>query len=1142
MPAVKTGLPLGRTAPIDLAARILIVFVLAALPAAGQEFTISGIAADGSVNAEQIESAIKSVEAREDLADEIRGNVVDQLQDAQAQVQNRLAAEAAASAYTEALISAPAETAALREVLDTEAPAPPTAESLGITDATTLEEITQWLSKELADQVALDSKVSDLEAQIKAQESRPADVRTRINELRDSREELAAVIQMPPPPGELQVLTEARKLNTELRRAAQGAETTKLEQELVSHSVRLNLLKAQLDITHRSRLQVERRIEVFQGQVGAKRQAAADLAQQSAAVAELAAADKHPVVRTLAEGNARLTQQLPSVVANTERVTAQLDQISSQARILEQRLASSRQRLEVGGLSRDIGLLLLEESRALPQVSQYRVQLRARSSTLAEIGLAQLRIQEQRRELTTVDARVEELMAEVADDVTDESELAATRNEVRLLLRDRRDLLVQAENNYSSYLQVLGDLDVAQRRLLDSASEYQEFLSQNKLWIPSAPVAFTGDWRAARSATESTLSPKAWLSTVADLAKSLRENMAMAISALLLLIGLLMARKPMAKRNSAINAKIGHLSTDKIGLTIAALAIAAVRALPLSLLLAMAGWFLNNVAQPSAFSSVVARSLLAVAPFLYNIMLFRVLSAKNGVLRVHFGWQEDNLIIIRQQLDRLAAIGAPLVIATVLFYASETAGDRATMGRISFVALMVVMTLVIRPLAHPESGVAASYYRRETTHWVSRLRWLWYALLVGGPVLLSVLSLLGYIYTSLVLTSLLVNTVWLVLALIVVNLVVLRWLVLTHRRLAFQIVLKEREAQKAEREKESKPEAEGELPVAASQPLDLNLVDQQTRKLLRAGLMLIAILAGWGIWADVLPAFRLLDQVALWSQTIMVDGVETIAPVTLSNILLAALVAAGTAIAARNLPGLMEIAVLQRLTLQSGSRYAINTLVRYLVVTVGVISVLNIIGWDWSRIQWLVAALSVGLGFGLQEIVANFVSGLIILFERPVRVGDTVTVGQLTGTVSRVRIRATTITDWDRKEIIVPNKSFITEQVVNWTLADPITRIVVPVGISYGSDVELAQKVMQETLESLPLVLDEPPPHVYFMGFGDSSLDFKLYVHSRQLADRFPLMHAVHEAILKALREHDIEIPFPQRDLHVRSTVEGNQE
>ena len=334
---------------------------------------------------------------------------------------------------------------------------------------------------------------------------------------------------------------------------------------------------------------------------------------------------------------------------------------------------------------------------------------------------------------------------------------------------------------------------------------------------------------------------------------------------------------------------------------------------------------------------------------------------------------------------------------------------------------------------------------------------------------------------------------------------------------------------------ESESKTEGELPDVEIKPLDLDAIDQQTRRLVNAVLVFVGVLLGWGIWSDFVPALGILDQVSLWSRTVTLDGQEVSAPVTLADLLLALVVAAVTTIAAKNLPGLMEITVLQRMTLQHGSRYAINTLLRYVVTMIGAVAILNIIGWDWSRIQWLVAALSVGLGFGLQEIVANFVSGLVILFERPVRVGDTVTVGQLTGKVSRVRIRATTIIDWDRKEILVPNKAFITEQVINWTLSDPITRIVIPVGISYSSDVNLAHRVMEETLRNLPLVLDEPEPKVYFMGFGDSSLDFSLRVYSRELEDRLPLTHAVHKEILAALRRYGIEIPFPQRDLHVRS-------
>ena len=184
--------------------------------------------------------------------------------------------------------------------------------------------------------------------------------------------------------------------------------------------------------------------------------------------------------------------------------------------------------------------------------------------------------------------------------------------------------------------------------------------------------------------------------------------------------------------------------------------------------------------------------------------------------------------------------------------------------------------------------------------------------------------------------------------------------------------------------------------------------------------------------------------------------------------------------------------------------------------------------------QWIIAALGVGVGFGLQEIVANFVSGLIILFERPVRVGDTVTIGDLSGTVSRIQIRATSITDWDNHEILIPNKSLITDKVVNWTLSEPVTRVLLKIGIAYGSDTAFAQKIMLESVKANPLVLEVPPPTVFFLGFGDSSLNFEIRAFVAQPAHRLLVLHELHMALDRVLREHNIEIPFPQRDLHLK--------
>jgi potassium efflux system protein len=179
--------------------------------------------------------------------------------------------------------------------------------------------------------------------------------------------------------------------------------------------------------------------------------------------------------------------------------------------------------------------------------------------------------------------------------------------------------------------------------------------------------------------------------------------------------------------------------------------------------------------------------------------------------------------------------------------------------------------------------------------------------------------------------------------------------------------------------------------------------------------------------------------------------------------------------------------------------------------------------------------MTVGLGFGLQEIFANFVSGLMLLFERPIRIGDTVTIGEISGVVSRIRIRATTITDWDRKELVIPNKEFITGKVINWTLSDSTLRIIIPVGIAYQSDTELAEQLLYKVARAHENVLSDPPPRVYFMGFGDSALQFELRVFVASVDLSMSTRHDLNKAIDHEFRQAGIEIALPQRDIHVRT-------
>jgi len=324
--------------------------------------------------------------------------------------------------------------------------------------------------------------------------------------------------------------------------------------------------------------------------------------------------------------------------------------------------------------------------------------------------------------------------------------------------------------------------------------------------------------------------------------------------------------------------------------------------------------------------------------------------------------------------------------------------------------------------------------------------------------------------------------------------------------------------------------------VAGDKPVDIVSLDADTRKLVSLALAVTAFLGLGGIWSEVMPALSAFSDINLWQSVRQVGGEEQIQAVTLADILLAALAVLLTVVAARSVPSLLEIVLRQRPSITPGSRLAFATLARYSIAAIGVTYVLSTIGVDWSKLQWLVAALGVGIGFGLQEIVANFISGLIILAERPVRVGDIVTVGDTSGVVTRVQIRATTIRTWDRQELLVPNKEFITGRVLNWSLSDDVLRIYFMVGVAYGSDVEKALALIEEAAREHPVVLDDPAPLVTFESFGDNSLNLGLRCFVPSIDVRLQTVTDLHRAINHKFNEAGIVISFPQRDVHLDTT------
>lgn len=229
--------------------------------------------------------------------------------------------------------------------------------------------------------------------------------------------------------------------------------------------------------------------------------------------------------------------------------------------------------------------------------------------------------------------------------------------------------------------------------------------------------------------------------------------------------------------------------------------------------------------------------------------------------------------------------------------------------------------------------------------------------------------------------------------------------------------------------------------------------------------------------------------------------------------------------------------LLSKTRLDIGAQQAIGTITRYIVLFVGMLIIFQTVGIDLTTLNVLAGAVGIGIGFGLQNVANNFISGLILLVERPIKVGDRVEVGEVNGRVAAIGARSTTIKTNDNIAIIVPNSKFISENVINWTYGGDIIRFKIPVGVAYDSDLQLVTETLESIARENEYVADHPPPSVRLMEFGDNALHFELRAWSRKELQRPGLFKSsINYEIVKRFRENGIEMPYPQRDVHIKNS------
>src|SRR6266436_3434529 len=265
-------------------------------------------------------------------------------------------------------------------------------------------------------------------------------------------------------------------------------------------------------------------------------------------------------------------------------------------------------------------------------------------------------------------------------------------------------------------------------------------------------------------------------------------------------------------------------------------------------------------------------------------------------------------------------------------------------------------------------------------------------------------------------------------------------------------------------------------------------------------------------------------------------------PITIGNIEVSvtkliegALILALTVVFSRTLSRLLQRSISKKAYLDPGLRYTLGKLTQYLIITLGILLALKAaFSLDLTSIAVLFTALSVGIGFGLQYIAADIASGFILLFERPVRVGDRITIGEDEGDVQSINLRTTVVTTNDRISIIVPNSKLVSQRLINWSYGDPRARISIPVSVAYSSDIDLVTRTLLEAAEEVDNVLRDPSPKVQFLKFGDWSLDFRLLVWTNRPRLHTQIRSDINYRIEKLFRHAGIEIPFPQTELRLR--------
>lgn len=968
-------------------------------------------------------------------------------------------------------------------------------------------QLEQLLSERSTQQSDLQKALNDANSLILTAQTRPERAQTEISNNQTRTQQINTILKAGKEGGKTLSADQRNLYNAEL--ASLNAISLLRRQELAGNSQLQDLGNSQHDLLSEKVQRQDQEIQDLQTLINDKRRTQSQKTVEELAL-EAQKSGGSSLLATESAGNLKLsdyllrgTDRLNELTQSNLKTKQQLDNLTQTDQALDEQI-------NVLSGSLLLSKILYKQKQSLPHLQLDR----NLADEIADIRLYQFELNQQREQMGTPLAYVDRLLAtEPAEEITPAlrrtlMDLAVTRSD----LHERLNRLLAAMLNESITLQL------NQKQLISTAISLRATLDEQMFWIPSNKPLDLEWFQGIGPRLQKQIATLPWSSSLSELSEGLTQRPLLFLPLLLLIGVLTWRRKALYAKLTQLHADIGHFRRDNQWRTPLALLINILLAMPVALALALCGYALQIDARGQNANLGLALQEVGLT-WLMFYTAYRVL-APDGVAQLHFRWEPVQVAFLRGWIRRLGLVVLALVAVVAVAEHQPAALADDVLGIGVVLSCYALMTLLLgRLLLASPTHHNASLFRKALG--------LAFTVL---PAALFVAVCFGYYYTALKLTDRLIDTLYLLLLWLVVEATFIRGLNVAARRLAYQRALAKRQA--------ARDNGDSDAPIEEPK-LDIEQVNQQSLRLIRLALMAMFVGAMYWVWADLITVFSYLDNVTLYEYTSGTGANMSMVPISLGDLLGALVIVVITFVLARNLPGLLEVFVLSRLSLAQGSAYATTTLLSYTIAGVGFVTTLSTLGVSWDKLQWLVAALSVGLGFGMQEIFANFISGIMILFERPVRIGDTITIGNLSGTVSKIRIRATTITDFDRKDIIVPNKTFITGQLINWSLTDTVTRVTLKVGVDYGSDLDLVRSLLLQAARENPRVLKEPEPIVYFLNFGESTLDHELRMHVRDLGDRNPVLDEINRFINREFKKQKINISFRQMEVYLKNTHGG---